>query len=81
MLKAEKAKAEAEAQQMEASGGAATAGKEEKMASIHERNETVLPVGYSSQFDEEGYKFYLDMSTGAVSWEPPPGAVGGSTGK
>ena len=52
-----------------------------KKGSVHARNETVLPAGYQAQFDGEGYKFYLDTSTGAVSWEPPAGATGGSTGR
>ena len=68
MEKAEKAKA--------SSDGVAI---NSKKGSVHARNETVLPARYQAQFDGEGYKFYLDTSTGAVSWEPPAGATGGST--
>ena len=66
---AEMLKAEVEAEEKKAAG-LASAGE-----SSHERSETVLPVGYVSQYDEEGYKFYLDTATGAVSWKPPEGAT------
>ena len=46
---------------------------------VHGRNETVLPDGWGKDHDENGNKFYYGAD-GAVQWEPPPGATGGSAG-
>ena len=45
----------------------------------HGRNETQLPSGWGKDMDGEGNKYYYD-NTGNVSWEAPPGSVGGSAG-
>jgi hypothetical protein len=45
----------------------------------HGRNETQLPAGWGKDFDGEGNKYYYG-NNGEVSWEAPPGSVGGSAG-
>merc|ERR1712146_337232 len=44
----------------------------------HGRQETRLPANWARDYDEEGNKFYFHEATGESSWEPPPGAEGGS---
>ena len=45
----------------------------------HGRSETVLPPGWGKDADGNNNKYYYGPN-GEVSWEPPAGATGGSTG-
>jgi hypothetical protein len=49
------------------------------LSSEHTRSDTILPEGWVPDFDAtSGAKYYYDNNTGEMSWEPPPGSVGGS---
>ena len=50
-------------------------------SAAHVRMQTKLPGGWIKDFDaSQNAKYYYNEANGEMSWEPPPGSVGGSAG-
>ncbi len=50
-------------------------------SAAHVRTQTRLPGGWIKDFDAtQNAKYYYNEANGDMSWEPPPGSIGGSAG-
>jgi hypothetical protein len=45
----------------------------------HQRTQTELPDGWSSEASKDGKKYYANRTSKETSWKPPPGSTGGSS--